>query len=778
MTSSSLTSPEDRSDIVALTKSDQITKTSVETRAKVEMDERVDLGIKRKRVERACLNCRKRRIKCNGAEPKCEACTNFRSECAYPPPTHKLTIKNFEALQRRIHELESKLAHATEQTSLSQASRLAHEPIYPLVSTQPLPLSAIQHASSTFPQSSDISHQTPFQTLPTSTFQTEPAILPILSTSLSIIPELVSVQLDDPSNTGQPYTFPTEMLPDETQTGSLEITQSQHSSQLFDSMRDMDQYGIPTGSETILRGAQFGEEYNFEELFETETRASQESEPVPMVQDFITHAQLEPVPVQIKVEPISDALDPDLYGLPSSHEVAAMLTVYYEKLYYAFPVFNLDPIYQRYTNPSVQPLQQNYDTSNILQLAMLNRILSIVIAYRGQDGDNMEDMIRSLWISLSAQAPQDLKDPFSCYCIDYYSEVCPSVSKIDVAKEHAILSSFLVHSLQLDLPSADGMLRTDREIQYSLMRAAHLCITVQLSSMLDEPNLTNGCGPMLESELIMLLLYPASVWSAVEPTRSLFSQKQHIFFVETTKLCNLKWEIISKSYTSYNVHQASEMALASTPLDRLLAFQSGLLQCRYIETSIMLYRPCLVGHFLGQEVSPGSIGQTLTNLTLCCAEAALASINTVLKTWNTILQGFWWYLVGFAHNSCLILLAFQTTPIHPLNFQYERKQARSFETVQHAIGFILQVVQYNPSAFPESVECPIPSEDVRLMGRRCIGVLDKLTKVINPRTEGQMRAQILPLDLRNEEASFKDSCFVADWIQKISPDRRNHEFTS
>ncbi|OAG10556.1 uncharacterized protein CC84DRAFT_1161478 [Paraphaeosphaeria sporulosa] len=35
------------------------------------------------RVSRACLSCRARKIKCNGAQPKCQNCADNQGDCVY-----------------------------------------------------------------------------------------------------------------------------------------------------------------------------------------------------------------------------------------------------------------------------------------------------------------------------------------------------------------------------------------------------------------------------------------------------------------------------------------------------------------------------------------------------------------------------------------------------------------------------------------------------------------------------------------------------------------------
>ncbi|KAF2109258.1 hypothetical protein BDV96DRAFT_503041 [Lophiotrema nucula] len=40
-------------------------------------------GSSRQRVQRACLNCRSRKIKCNGGQPRCQNCLDNPSPCVY-----------------------------------------------------------------------------------------------------------------------------------------------------------------------------------------------------------------------------------------------------------------------------------------------------------------------------------------------------------------------------------------------------------------------------------------------------------------------------------------------------------------------------------------------------------------------------------------------------------------------------------------------------------------------------------------------------------------------
>lgn len=39
---------------------------------------------KHKRVQKACTNCRARKVRCSGENPRCKNCENLDAECVYP----------------------------------------------------------------------------------------------------------------------------------------------------------------------------------------------------------------------------------------------------------------------------------------------------------------------------------------------------------------------------------------------------------------------------------------------------------------------------------------------------------------------------------------------------------------------------------------------------------------------------------------------------------------------------------------------------------------------
>ncbi|KAF8952408.1 hypothetical protein BGZ46_003483, partial [Entomortierella lignicola] len=63
---------------------------------------------KRIRISTACVNCRQKKIKCDGNVP-CAHCEKFRTECAYPTATKPANQEYVETLENRLKSVESHL---------------------------------------------------------------------------------------------------------------------------------------------------------------------------------------------------------------------------------------------------------------------------------------------------------------------------------------------------------------------------------------------------------------------------------------------------------------------------------------------------------------------------------------------------------------------------------------------------------------------------------------------------------------------------------------------
>lgn len=68
---------------------------------------------KRRRIARACDMCRKKKIKCDGKEPKCSHCQNYKTECIFTQVEKKRNppkgAKYIESLENRLGRMESLL---------------------------------------------------------------------------------------------------------------------------------------------------------------------------------------------------------------------------------------------------------------------------------------------------------------------------------------------------------------------------------------------------------------------------------------------------------------------------------------------------------------------------------------------------------------------------------------------------------------------------------------------------------------------------------------------
>ncbi|CAG8537243.1 13309_t:CDS:2, partial [Ambispora leptoticha] len=66
---------------------------------------------KRQRVSKACDTCRKKKVKCDGVQPRCGNCTTFNVDCTYNDTTKKRGPPKgyIEAIETRLHRMESLL---------------------------------------------------------------------------------------------------------------------------------------------------------------------------------------------------------------------------------------------------------------------------------------------------------------------------------------------------------------------------------------------------------------------------------------------------------------------------------------------------------------------------------------------------------------------------------------------------------------------------------------------------------------------------------------------
>ncbi|KAJ1033504.1 hypothetical protein NDA13_001494 [Ustilago tritici] len=64
-------------------------------------------GKTRARINMACIHCRHRKIKCDGAQPSCSTCVRLRRECEYEPVTE---YENLMSRERKRRNMEKKLA--------------------------------------------------------------------------------------------------------------------------------------------------------------------------------------------------------------------------------------------------------------------------------------------------------------------------------------------------------------------------------------------------------------------------------------------------------------------------------------------------------------------------------------------------------------------------------------------------------------------------------------------------------------------------------------------
>ncbi|RMZ90761.1 hypothetical protein DV736_g1999, partial [Chaetothyriales sp. CBS 134916] len=74
---------------------------------------RADNDAKRRRITRACDMCRKKKIKCDGKQPKCGHCTNYKTNCVFTLTEKKRNppkgAKYIQGLENRLGRMESLL---------------------------------------------------------------------------------------------------------------------------------------------------------------------------------------------------------------------------------------------------------------------------------------------------------------------------------------------------------------------------------------------------------------------------------------------------------------------------------------------------------------------------------------------------------------------------------------------------------------------------------------------------------------------------------------------
>ncbi|CRK12756.1 hypothetical protein BN1723_007427 [Verticillium longisporum] len=77
---------------------------------------------KRSRTQVSCNDCRRKKIRCDGQRPKCQACRKKLTPCVYPEPPDEITIESSEIL----HVLLS--SSDIEALDILRMLRASHEP--------------------------------------------------------------------------------------------------------------------------------------------------------------------------------------------------------------------------------------------------------------------------------------------------------------------------------------------------------------------------------------------------------------------------------------------------------------------------------------------------------------------------------------------------------------------------------------------------------------------------------------------------------------------------
>jgi hypothetical protein len=94
------------------------------------MEHSPEIGNSKKQPRRyafACTNCRKKKIRCDGAQPECTSCVRAEEVCQYPKKRMEAQLAQ---AQRRIQELESELREARSNSPYGSQSASSPGALY------------------------------------------------------------------------------------------------------------------------------------------------------------------------------------------------------------------------------------------------------------------------------------------------------------------------------------------------------------------------------------------------------------------------------------------------------------------------------------------------------------------------------------------------------------------------------------------------------------------------------------------------------------------------
>ncbi|KAJ1815078.1 hypothetical protein LPJ75_002499, partial [Coemansia sp. RSA 2598] len=98
---------------------EQMEQDEVEGDAEVDGDGDGDEQAKAPRLMRACDNCRRKKVKCNGTKPSCSHCTRMKLGCHYSPLVRKKRVRRsiIDKLEERLESMEQMLQPLVERLS-------------------------------------------------------------------------------------------------------------------------------------------------------------------------------------------------------------------------------------------------------------------------------------------------------------------------------------------------------------------------------------------------------------------------------------------------------------------------------------------------------------------------------------------------------------------------------------------------------------------------------------------------------------------------------------
>ncbi|CED85222.1 Zn(2)-C6 fungal-type DNA-binding domain [Phaffia rhodozyma] len=738
---------------------------------------------KRRRVETACNGCRKRRSKCGGGLP-CNSCFTNNTECVYPPPAKKLTLKHFEELERRIVELQS-LNNAYEgrtiapgtgvspaestrfDTTQSQQrqtasslyefyqsdlfssisgghpdARLTQENgrLYP----QPLPQPALPFQSDLPVGLSPDGFQRrpspvkgPFLGLSSqgSLMSSETTVAGLMVGDLSRQPNVRRWSVATDNDIGKGKEARTSMNEGVGKTHEVDIFDASDAVNNMETDNAVETYKTEEGPEGAKNGCgdvpidESARRPRWERIGQFGYNTDVVEDAAAKLHGNDQNRSTEMVPdafVMRAMEPPSSGNK--LFCLPPLAEAEDLLKYYHERIHYLLPVFDFVDLHDRYLEATLWPKLKPRTAIDLVFQASLNLIFSIVAVLSTHHGECRNDSISSVVV------------------------LC---SKGLLAVNAVGLAIFMSRNIQLDKSDVNSKINIrDRCIRQRLW-AACMQMEATTSAMLYRQTTLKEHDFAADS---MILIDDDDLYPSTQ--RSIDKPKDILFFYESTKLFSIKIKVLQRLYafkdtivlpnTSALVELEVELHewwkkvpshLKERTQDSVLdasntrlQMQSHNLISRYCNALVLLYRPFLF-FFCS---APRNTAASQTNIrndiarksAALCAEAAISLINEISRTWDGAQLGFWWCLLGYVYNSALIILAHRiVNQVHPASIS-DSAERESTEAVRQGLSFLQSVGADREDGFKFGTHWSTPPKSARSTARRCFKILVNIQQAV------------------------------------------------